>query len=435
MLNKKQTYDLINQSIKKNDLSGIKMFVENGFLTITNQLGRKLSNQQLVSQNYKALFDLINYNICQQLSEQLFDKIIQDSIKNKKYINLSCILKQKTLSDSVRKQIIQRFLYQGDANALSKLYLFDYDFTADLKRKQVQKYIDLLIQNNNLHDLILFVHDINNFDYLSKQQEQWLFKQLAKNHDWVELSSFKQMFNIQLSLEEQNLFVESAIKDKKAFDVMEGLQKQLLNKIDQQTISKVVDCLLQQQQFHVVLTYANDKTIKLNDQQCKKIKQHYLIKYLDASIMIPIQRGIITPLTKQQQQKFFNKTIQQFPKHRDLLLEAYSKGFKLTKQQKVKLFLMLINIQHYSSQRVIQFDYWHVMRFSEAKQLLLDAIINNGIDGLQNYIKAGLVEKPSQSQYKQYLQNINKKQNTKTSKKLVKIAKLIYVSNNKKICI
>lgn len=435
MLNEKQTYDLINQSIERNDLSGIKMFVENGFLTITNQLSRKLSNQQLVSQNYKELFDLINYNICQQLSEQLFDKIIQDSINSKKYMNLSCILKQKTLSDSVRKQIIQRFLYQGDANALSKLYLFDYDFTAQLKRKQIQKYIDLLIQNNNLHDLILFVHNINNFDYLSKQQEQWLFKQLAKNHDWVELSSFKKVFNIQFSLEEQNLFVESAVKDKKAYDVMVGLQKQILNKIDSQTISKVVDCLLQQQKFHVVLTYANSKTIKLNDQQCKKIKQHYLIRNLDANIMVSIQRGTITPLTKQQQQKFFNKTIQQFPKHFGVLCDAHSKGFKLTKQQKVKIFLMLINIQHYSSRDIIHFDYLHVMQFSEAKQLLLDAIINNGIDGLQDYIKAGLIEKPSQSQYKQYLQNINKKPNTKTSKKLVKIAKLIYVSNNKKICI
>jgi hypothetical protein len=36
MLNEKQTYDLINQSIERNDLSEIKMFVENGFLTITN---------------------------------------------------------------------------------------------------------------------------------------------------------------------------------------------------------------------------------------------------------------------------------------------------------------------------------------------------------------------------------------------------------------
>ena len=151
--------------------------------------------------------------------------------------------------------------------------------------------------------------------------------------------------------------------------------------------------------------------------------------------MVSIQRGTITPLTKQQQQKFFNKTIQQFPKHFGVLCDAHSKGFKLTKQQKVKIFLMLINIQHYSSRDIIHFDYLHVMQFSEAKQLLLDAIINNGIDGLQDYIKAGLIEKPSQSQYKQYLQNINKKPNTKTSKKLVKIAKLIYVSNNKKICI
>ena len=135
-----------------------------------------------------------------------------------------------------------------------------------------------------------------------------------------------------------------------------------------------------------------------------------------------INRGVLTPLTDQQQQRFFNNCVSS--NLYGTLLDAIKKGFKLTENQEERLFSFFVKDKDFLT--LGNYIGAGTFQFAKDKQMLLNRFIKQGLPNLDYMANFGFVKKPTQQQYKKYMQNVNKKQNTKISQLLIKIAKHLY---------
>lgn len=417
-LDKNQTYKLIKHCIENNCPIEIKKFVEDDLLSLTDQMRNKITDELIKQQDFDILFVLIGCNVIGSLQQKVYADIIQNALDNKKYYVIASFLKYNEISDSVKASIISNVCQSGNVQFLDNI-LYMSNNIEFLSRKQKKECLRLFIQNGNVNAIIRTFMNWDNYCF-NEQEEQWFVQQLIKKHDADLLKQMIDDFSVnQLSSQQQNMFVQYSIKDKKYYDIIKGFQKGILNKINQETVSKIIDHLLQDKTY--IITFISAISIKLNDQQSSKIKQ-FLINELDPYMMAFINRGVLTPLTDQQQQKFFNDCVSS--EFYGTLLDAIKKGFKLTEKQEERLFSFFVTDKDIIT--LSKFVDAGIFQFAKDRQMLLNRFIKQGLPNLDYMTNFGLVKKPTQQQYKKYMQNVNKKQNTKISKRLIKIAKHLY---------